>query len=330
MGVAPELKKAFAAKLKELYQIDSKPRGFDTHESLVAAHAGGIDAAFLLGGNLFASNPDRNWAGAAMRRIPLTLCLTTKLNEGHVHGRGQTTVIVPVLARDEEAQPTTQESMFNYVRLSDGGVPSVPGDFRSEVEVIASFAERVLPAGRFDWKSLRSHQRLREEVARVVPGFKAIGQIDKTRDEFQIEGRTFRQPQFNTEDGKAHFSVTPVPLREPRDGEFRLMTIRSEGQFNTVVYEEEDVYRGNSRRDVVMISEEDGRDLGVKEGDSVIVRTDSAQMQAVVSFAEIRPRNIAMYYPEANVLVPQQLDPRSKTPAFKSVAARLERVARSE
>jgi hypothetical protein len=33
-----------------------------------------------------------------------------------------------------------------------------------------------------------------------------------------------------------------------------------------------------------------------------------------------------MYYPEANVLVPRRLDPRSKTPAFKSVAARLEKL----
>ena len=37
-------------------------------------------------------------------------------------GRGKETIILPVLARDEEPQPTTQESMFNYVRLSDGGI----------------------------------------------------------------------------------------------------------------------------------------------------------------------------------------------------------------
>jgi anaerobic selenocysteine-containing dehydrogenase len=30
-----------------------------------------------------------------------------------------------------------------------------------------------------------------------------------------------------------------------------------------------------------------------------------------------------MYYPEANVLVPQILDARSKTPAFKSVEVRI-------
>jgi anaerobic selenocysteine-containing dehydrogenase len=34
---------------------------------------------------------------------------------------------------------------------------------------------------------------------------------------------------------------------------------------------------------------------------------------------DIRAGNAAMYYPEANVLVPRDVDPRSKTPAFKSV-----------
>ncbi len=33
----------------------------------------------------------------------------------------------------------------------------------------------------------------------------------------------------------------------------RLMTIRSEGQFNTVVYEEEDIYRAQDRRDVANV-----------------------------------------------------------------------------
>jgi len=39
---------------------------------------------------------------------------------------------------------------------------------------------------------------------------------------------------------------------------------------------------------------------------------------------DIRPGNLAMYYPEANAIVPARLDPHSRTPAFKSVVARLE------
>jgi anaerobic selenocysteine-containing dehydrogenase len=255
-----------------------------------------------------------------MRKIDVTFSMTTKLNEGHVHGRGKTAVIVPVLARDEEAQATTQESMFNFVRLSEGGTPNVRADLRSEVEIIASVAERILPEGRFDWRALRSHERLREEIARIVPGFDAMSEIDATKREFQIGGRTFHEPKFRTPDGRAHLAVTPLPGPLSRDGELRLMTIRSEGQFNTVVYEEEDLYRGNLRRDVVMISAEDARRLGLAEGDATLVRNDTGSMHVHVAIVDIRPGNVAMYYPEANVLVPRKLDARSKTPAFKSVA----------
>jgi molybdopterin-dependent oxidoreductase alpha subunit len=325
MGVAPELRTAFRERFETIYGIAPKGRGFDTYESMSAAHDGRIKAALLLGGNLFASNPDREWAAHSLRNIPMTFSMTTKLNEGHVHGRGETAIIVPVLARDEEAQATTQESMFNFVRLSDGGVPSMPGEFRSEVEVLASLAEKILPPGRFDWRRLRSHAALREEIARVVPGFEAIGAIDRSKEEFQIGGRTFHEPKFKTPDGKAHFATTAVPDAAPAAGAFRLMTIRSEGQFNTVVYDEDDVYRGTSSRDALLMSQADADALGVREGDRVVVRSEAGEMAARISIAPIRPRNLAMYYPEANVLVPRRLDPRSKTPAFKSVEVTLER-----
>jgi anaerobic selenocysteine-containing dehydrogenase len=290
---------------------------------MVAASEGRIRASLLLGGNLFSSNPDREWSKSALRNIPFSAGITTKLNEGYIHGRAQTQIIFPALARDEEAQATTQESMFNFVRLSEGGTPSVEGEMRSEVDIIASIAERILPKARFDWNALRSHRRLREQIARVVPGWSAIGEIDQSKAEFQIAGRTFHSPRFHTPDGRAHFHVTPIPASEIAPGEFRLMTLRSEGQFNTVVYEEEDLYRGNSRRDVVMMSAGDAGRLGLVEGSPVRVKTESGQMDVLVAISELPSGNLAMYYPEANVLVPRILDKQSRTPAFKSVSARV-------
>lgn len=320
MGVSPKLRKAFAEKLESVYGITGAGDGQDTYASMVAAHEGRMRAALFLGGNLFASNPDRAWSSEALQRIDATVAVTTKLNEGHVHGRGRTAIILPVLARDEEAQATTQESMFNFVRLSDGGRPSIRGDLRSEVEVIASLAERILPPGRFDWTALRSHARLRDAIAQVVPGYEAISQVEESG-EFQIGGRTFHEPQFRTEDGKAHFAVTPVAPRGLADDELMLMTIRSEGQFNTVVYEEEDAYRGNRRRDVVMLAPSDAKRRGISEGQAVVVETEVGSLKAHAAIVDIRAGNIAMYYPEANALVPRHLDPQSKTPAFKSVRA---------
>ncbi len=326
VGVSPELKAKFAESLEKAFGI-TVPRepGQDTFASMAAAFEGKICASVQLGGNLFSSNPDRNWSAVALRRIPFTLSVTTKLNEGHIHGRGQTQIILPCLARDEETQLTTQESMFNFVRISDGGEEPPLGEARSEVEIIASLAELILPAGRFDWSRLRSHRELREMISDVVPGLHNLHRVDEDRREFEIPGRVIRSPEFNTPDGRARFSLPgPVPAA-PVPGEFRLMTIRSEGQFNTVVYEEEDLYRGNRTRDVVMISAADAEALGASEGDRVMVYSETGSLEAKISVVDIRPGNLAMYYPEANVLVPPALDPRSKTPAFKAVRVRIAR-----
>jgi len=326
VGFTHALKDAFARKMEEAYGIPYAGKGLDTYESMAAAQDGRVRVAVLLGGNLYGSNPDSDWARSALQRIHTTVHISTKLNQGHVHGRGRFNIVLPVLARDEENEGTTQESMFNYVRLSEGGEESPEGELKSEVEVIGSLAARVLPPGPIPFEKLKSHRSIREEIGRVVPGYGAIGKIDDAGKEFQIEGRTFHKPSFNTPSTKARAAMTPLPAFHAGEGEFRLMTLRSEGQFNTVVYEEEDLYRGTMRRDVVMMNASDARRLGLGENDPVIVVTEAGKMKVVVAFVDIPRANLAMYYPEANVLVPKRVDPDSGTPAFKSIVARIEKI----
>ncbi|MBY0403565.1 MAG: molybdopterin-dependent oxidoreductase, partial [Cyanobacteria bacterium] len=338
MGVSPQLKKAFETKLEALYNIQiPKSEGQDTFSSMKAAEEGQIQVAFLLGGNLYSSNPDSSWAKKAMRNIPLTITVSTKLNEGHFHGRGKTALILPALARDEEPQTTTQESMFNFIRLSEGGEPSVLGEMRSEVEILAELASIILNQSNsppFDWSKLSSHQTLREAIAQVVPGFEEMSKMEKRGDpkntEFEVKGRRFETQSIPTLDHKAHFQVTPLPEFSteefPPNRPFRLMTLRSEGQFNTVVYDEEDLYRGNLKRNVVMMAEKDVQALGLEEGQRVQVETSVGKMDVSVSVIEIAQGCLAMYYPEANLLVPQSLDKRSKTPGFKCVAAGIKKL----
>ncbi|MBU6283571.1 histidine kinase, partial [bacterium] len=126
------------------------------------------------------------------------------------------------------------------------------------------------------------------------------------------------EPRFATPSGRAAAAPTPLPRFPLREGELRLMTLRSEGQFNTVVYEDEDLYRGNERRDVILLNEDDARARGLARDQRVIAHNSTGAMEVLVRFAELPPGNAAMYYPEANVLVPRVLDDRSATPAFKS------------
>jgi len=216
--------------------------------------------------------------------------------------------------------------MFNYVRLSDGGPARHHGP-RSEVAVIAQLAADVLgTGGPVDWRVMQSTGRIREAIARVVPGLEKIGGIDRTKEEFHIDGRTFHQPRFATADGRATLHVYDLPALAGGDGQLRLMTVRSEGQFNTVVYEETDIYRGQDRRDVVLLHPDDLRRLNLQPDERVTVRGPAGRLENILvrPFEDIKPGNALMYYPEANVLLPRTVDPVSKTPAFKGATVTLE------
>jgi len=242
-----------------------------------------------------------------------------------------------VLARDEEMQSTTQESMFNYVRLSDGGRARYEGPEGrplSEVEVICRVARQVLGdrVTGLDFAAMEKHANIREAIAAIIPGYGLLAGIDATKREFHIAGRTFHEPKFATPSGRAQFHAVPIPTRqasEPTNGSFQLMTIRSEGQFNTVVYEDEDIYRAQERRDVILMNAADMSRLGLKTNDRVTIRSQSGQMHDVLARPfDIRAGNAAMYYPEANILVPRAADPLSRTPAFKSVPIVVEKSTR--
>jgi len=102
------------------------------------------------------------------------------------------------------------------------------------------------------------------------------------------------------------------------------MTVRSEGQFNTVVYEEEDIYRGQDGRDVILMNPADITRMGLKEEQRVSVSNDVGAMRNIrVKAFDIATGCALMYYPEANALVSTAVDPRSKTPAFKSTVVRV-------
>ena len=320
VGVTPKLKDAIFEQLEKHFSVKLPvTKGMDTLACMDAAHAEKVKLGFCLGGNLYGSNPDLKYADEALSKSKMLVYLSTTLNTGHAWGLADQTIILPVLARDEEPQPTTQESMFNFVRLSDGGKRRHEGP-RAEVSVISDLAKRVLgESGPIDWASMESTGRIREAIAKVVPGYAAIEDIETTKKEFQIEGRTYHQPKFSTSSGKAKLHRHVLPELKGSGDQLRLMTVRSEGQFNTVVYEEHDLYRGQDRRDVVLIHPDDVARLGLKHNQRVTVKSTTGEMKhiQVRSYTDIRAGNALMYYPEANVLVSRNVDPQSRTPAFK-------------
>ena len=328
IGVKPVLPdEVFSRMERELRVTLPRTAGMDTMAGMQAADRGDIDAAVLMGGNLYAANPDSAWAERALDKIACKISLTTTLNRGHVCGVASgESLVLPVTARDEERQPTTQESMFNYVRLSDGGIDRLDG-VRGEVDILSDIALRLLPDCPVDFGAFKTHRRIREAIAHIVPGMADLEEIDVAKREFHIRGRLLHTPAFKTADGRARFRVAALPDATRTNAPFMLSTVRSEGQFNSIVYEYEDSYRLNRDRWVVMMNPDDMTERRLDEGDAVTLISTQGRMHAVRVQPYDLPRGDLMaYFPEANVLTSTAVDPRSKTPAFKSTPVWIEDV----
>jgi len=330
VGVVPKLKPAMVAALADRFNITLPPTpGMDTFSCMEAAHEGKIDFAVMVGGNLYAANPDLTWAAQALNQVNFTAFLSTTLNLGHLHGHGKEMLILPVRARDEEKQTTSQESMFNYVRLSKGGQPAPSKEVPSESEIFVHVAKRLLKGSSVPWHEMADHAAVRKFIAATVPSLSPIAELDKGK-EFTIPGRIKHTPEFNTENHRANLAVVNAVDARPRDGCFNLMTFRSEGQFNTIIYEDEDLYRGVTHRNIVFMNADDIAELSLEEGSPVWVVSEVGKMRVELVSAAIRRGNVAMYYPEANAIVPARVDPQSRTPVFKKVSVRVEAVSASQ
>ena len=180
------------------------------------AAAGELKVGFCLGGNLYGSNPDATFAAEALGNLDLLVYLSTTLNTGHAHGLARETIILPVLARDEEPQPTTQESMFNYIRLSDGGPRRHDGP-RSEVDVIALDRRRRHADGRtgsvHDRRSIGRRcghtAQIRQAIARDRARLRKAGRHRPHEGRIPDRGRTFHEPRFR-------HARRPRPAARPR------------------------------------------------------------------------------------------------------------------
>jgi molybdopterin-dependent oxidoreductase alpha subunit len=335
MGVTVHLKEQIKAALELLLERPLSPhKGYDTRSLIDAADAGKIDTLICLGGNLYGANPDLNQAKRALGQIQTIVYVATKPNIGHFHGlANQSTLILPVFARFENPHATTVESGNNFVRLNSPGTSHLKDhQIISEVELIAEIAHRIHGHNPIDWHQLQDPIYVRKLIARVIPGYGEIAEIDRTKTEFTVAGRIFDTPEFPTANGKAQMFVTPLPqLALPPITDFGLPidtrglvlalgTGRSYGQHNTIVYQSADKYRGMPHRNCILMNADDARSIEISEHDLVTVKGDAGKLERVEAiYGKIRRGAAMMFYPEVNAIFTAQVDIRSGTPAFKRV-----------
>jgi len=337
MGVTVNLREEIKQALSKLLgkPLNETP-GYHTRNLIAAAELGKINTLFCLGGNLYAANPDLSQAKRALSQIETIFYVATKPNLGHFHGLGkQQTLILPVFNRFENPHQTTTESGNNFVRLNDVGKSHLqPGnsDLISEVELITEIAHRLHDENPINWRKLQDTVYVRELIAKTIPGYEKIGQIDQTQEEFTITGRIFDEPKFPTFDGKARMFITPLPqlnlpdksafgVQENQSGIVLILgTGRGYGQHNTVVYRSADKYRNMPHRHCILMNSLDIKKAGFQQHQRVTVKGSGGELENIeIISGAIREGVAFMFYPEANVLLTAEIDPESGTPAYKRV-----------
>jgi molybdopterin-dependent oxidoreductase alpha subunit len=289
-----------------------------------------------LGGNFVAAVPDKPVAEAAMRRLRLTVGITTKLNRGHlVHG--EQALILPCLARSDidvqnsGRQSITVEDSMSMVHASAGLVRPPGEHLKSEVAIVCSIAKATLLGDDIDWSAFEDdYDLIRDKIEAVFPVlFRDFNRRIREPGGFHLPVPP-RDRVWNTPSGRANFLIFEGVAEDPPvDGAsvLRLATLRSHNQYNTTIYGLDDRYRGVfGGRMVVFMNEIDMKQRGIVADDLVEIESLAGDgRRRVVRGFKVEPYaipqgSIGAYYPETNPLLPlAHHDLKSKTPVAKSI-----------
>ncbi|MBS0418680.1 MAG: FdhF/YdeP family oxidoreductase [Proteobacteria bacterium] len=345
VGITEKPELAPLDKLEERYGFKApRDKGLNTVETCQGVIAGSVKAFIGLGGNFVRAVPDTDCIEAGWRGLELTVQIATKLNRSHlVHGR--VAYLLPCLGRIEidrqlsGEQSVTTEDSTGVMHPSSGVAAPASEHLLSETAIVAGLAKATLPANAaLPWEHwVADYSRIRDEIAAIY------AEIFHDFNERRESQGGFRRPMpaaqrvWKTKNGKANF-IAPEGLVEDPDvaqsddpDVLRLMTMRSDDQFNTTVYTLNDRFRGvEGTRRVIFMNPTDFLQFGFADGDMVSVFTAvSDGVQRVVKDMRLTAYDIpkgclAGYYPECNPLIPLWHHAKSSfVPAAKSIPVRL-------
>ena len=318
-----------------------REKGMNTVETCEGLLSGAVKAFIGLGGNFVRAIPEREKMEESWKKMRLTVQIATKLNRSHLVN-GEVAYLLPCLGRTEEdlqatgPQAVSMEDTFSHIVGSIGRRKPASTHLHSEVAIVAGLAKATLPRNpKLRWDEwVGDYGLIREQIEETYSEmFRGYGQRMWQPGGF-YKGNKARERIWETKTGKAEFT-TPEFLNatgfEDAPGRYRLITMRSNDQFNTTIYGFSDRLRGiEGTRQVLLINPEDMERSGLWDGQMVSLVSDAEDdVHREVGPLKITPFNlpdgcIGGYYPEMNPLIPlSHHDRQSKTPASKAVAVRI-------
>jgi molybdopterin-dependent oxidoreductase alpha subunit len=329
-------------KIAELFGFEPpRDNGMNTVAACEGLRAGRVKAFIGLGGNFLRAIPEREEMERLWSTMRLTVQIATKLNHGHLVNGG-VAYLLPCLGRSEEdmqasgPQVVTIEDSLSCIHGSVGKHKPASSHLKSEMAIVAGMAKTTLvPNSKVKWDEwVGDYGRVRDLIEATYPTL--FGNFNRrlfTPGGF-YRGNSARERQWKTKSGKAEFTTPQMMAAtgvEDAPGRYRLITLRSNDQFNTTIYGYSDRLRGiEGTRDVLLINPDEMRRLGLKKGQVVSLISDAGDdVHREVGGLQVTPFAlpdgcVGAYYPEANPLIPLWYhDQESGTPAGKAVPVRI-------
>lgn len=276
-------------------------RGMITSEMIDAAGRGELDVLYAAGSNFREVLPDPHYVDDALAKIPLRVHQDIVLSSQMFTEPADTVILLPAATRYETPGGVTQRSTERRVMFSPEIEGRRIGEARPEWEIFLDLARRVRPDLRMQL-SYPSTQEVRDEIAKIIPSYDGIQHLHKQGDQFLAGGpHLCLNWVFPTVDGKAHFIPVPLPESEIPEGKFFVSTRRGK-QFNSMVHEQKDALTGTTR-DAVFMNAQDAGELGLSDGDPVVLRSGFGEYPGKVRVEPIARRNLQVVWPEGNVLL---------------------------
>ncbi|WP_254528553.1 MULTISPECIES: FdhF/YdeP family oxidoreductase [unclassified Sphingobacterium] len=319
------------------FQVPRK-HGYDVVRAIKAMHEEKIKFMFCMGGNFLSATPDTTYTANALRKLNLLVCVSTKLNRGHlVHGKEA--IILPTYGRSDkdivngELQIISTENSMGVVQQSKGMLDAVSDNLINETQIVCRMAIETLgDRSVVNWKRYHdSYDAVRDDIEQCIPGFDNYNVRVREKGGFYLPNEARDKQYFSKKlEGKAPFTLTEVPDNTLADDEYMMATTRTHDQFNTTIYGLDDRYRGikNERR-VIFMNQKDIDKAGFKAGDKVdLYNFDDgiervAPLFIIVSY-QIPEKNTVTYFPETNVLVSvNNVVKESNMPASKYVKIKI-------
>jgi len=244
-------------------------------------------------------------------------------------------ILLPAKTRYEQDDGGTETSTERRIMFSPE-IPRQVGEARAEWKILRELAVAAHPE-RAHLLGCETGRKMREEIARVVPFYAGVENLQASGDAVQYGGPHLCAGwKFPTSDGKAHFRAVPVPqpagCAGPRAkagdkpqpevaGESNhsfVVSTRRGKQFNTLVYAEVDPLNG-APRDAVLMNAEDAASLGLRQSQRVVLANDVGRYEARVFLAPLARGNLQIHWPEGNTLIRRGvIDPAGGVPDYNA------------